>query len=101
MDTAKILVIGNHPEIMQIILRLINNKPEWNGTGAFTCDEAIAMLTEQPFQMVLMGAGIREEENNRLCKFVSTNMPNIPVVQHYGGGSGLLFAEIYEALAPK
>src|SRR5438309_1692573 len=98
MDTTEILVIGKHPQIMQTILHLINNKPEWNGTGAFTYDEAIALFKREVFRVVLIGAGLSAQENDDLCNFFSAHKPDVPVIQHYGGGSGLLFGEIYEAL---
>lgn len=98
-STVEILVVGKHPQIMQTILRLINNKPEWNGTGAFTYDEAMDAFTQQNFHLVLIGAGLTPVENDELCRFFNLSKPQIPVVQHYGGGSGLLFAEVFEALA--
>lgn len=98
METIHILVVGTHPEIMQTILRLINNKPEWQGTAAFSCDEAIQIFRDQPYNMVLIGAGLTTEENDKLCDFFKESNPNTPVVQHYGGGSGLLYAEVFEAL---
>ncbi|MEO6523982.1 MAG: hypothetical protein ABIN91_20025 [Mucilaginibacter sp.] len=101
MDTIQILVVGKHPEIMQTILRLINNKPEWNGVGASSCDEAISTFKEQPCNVILIGAGLTQAENDELCLFFNSHKPNIPVVQHYGGGSGLLYAEVFEALAGK
>lgn len=98
MDTIKILVIGKHPQIMQTILRLINARPEWNGVGAFTHAEAIAIFMGQPFHIVLIGAGLSPAENDELCRFFNSHKPNVPVVQHYGGGSGLLYGEILGAL---
>lgn len=100
METIQILVVGKHPQIMQTILRLINNKPEWNGIGVSTCSEAIA-AAQQPFNLVLIGAGLTNAENDELCIFFGSQEPNVPVVQHYGGGSGLLYAEIFEALNNK
>jgi hypothetical protein len=99
METTQILLVGKHPEIMQTILRLINNKPEWSGTGAFTCDEAMILFKDEIFDMVLIGAGLTQTENDELCLFFNSIKPNVPVVQHYGGGSGLLYAEVFEALA--
>jgi len=93
MQKLEILVVGKHPEIMKIILRLINNKPEWSGNAAFSVDEAVELSGKINFNVVLLGAGVDEEESNLL----KANF-KVPVVQHYGGGSGLLYAEIYQAL---
>jgi hypothetical protein len=93
MQKIEILALGKHPEIMRTILRLINNKPEWNGSAAFTVDEAIALSHKTAFNMVLLGAGFNEDESRQLHQYFS-----VPLVQHYGGGSGLLYAEVYQAL---
>ena len=90
MKEAKILIVGKHPEIMKTILRLINNKPDWTGIGAFTVAEA---LSQAGIDVVLLGAGLSIAETQQIQQNFS-----VPVVQHYGGGSGLLYAEIYQAL---
>ena len=98
MSTIQILVIGRHPEIMETILRLINNKPGWEGTAALTNEEAISAFQEKEFDIVLLGAGIPPAETEHLRQFFNTHKPNIPVIQHYGGGSGLLYAEVLQAV---
>jgi len=93
MKKIEILVVGKHPEIMKTILRLINNKPEFNATAAFSVTEVIDQANTITFNLVFLGAGLDENESNRVkAQF------DVPVVQHYGGGSGLLYAEIYQAL---
>jgi hypothetical protein len=95
---TQILVIGRHPEILQTVVRLVNNNPEWNATSAGTDDEAILAFSSQLFKLVLLGGGIEQESEDRLCAAFKALHPDIIIVQHYGGGSGLLTAEIYEAL---
>jgi Asp/Glu/hydantoin racemase len=90
MKEIKILIAGKHPDIMKVILRLINNKPNWNAIGAFTVEEA---LSHTEIDVVLLGAGLSKEESEQVKQHFS-----VPVVQHYGGGSGLLFAEIYQVI---
>lgn len=92
MKKIEILAVGKHPEIMKTILRLINGKPQWSGNLAFTVSEAIELTKTINFAIVLLGAGLSETETEQL-----QNHFTIPVVQHYGGGSGLLYAEIYQA----
>jgi hypothetical protein len=94
----EILVIGRHREILQTVLRLVNNNPEWNATGACTDDEAVAAFNAQCFKLILLGGGIEKESENKLCAVFKYQKPDIIIVQHYGGGSGLLSAEIYQAL---
>jgi DNA-binding NarL/FixJ family response regulator len=99
MSNVQILVIGRHPEIMKTITRLINNTPEWSCIGVLTNDEAITAFRKQIFDVILIGAGITTVETQHLYQLFNSEKPDIPVIQHYGGGSGLLFGEIYEALA--
>src|ERR1700709_905075 len=98
MSKVEILAVGRHAEILQTVVRLINNNPEWNATGAGTDDEAILAFSAQPYQLVLLGGGIEKESEDRLCTAFKALNPGIIIVQHYGGGSGLLAAEIYQAL---
>jgi len=93
MQQIAILVVGKHPEIMKTILRLINNKPEWSGSGAFTVEEAADLCNITRFDVVLLGAGLNDDETARVKRLFT-----IPVVEHFGGGSGLLYAEVYQAL---
>jgi hypothetical protein len=96
---AKILAIGRHPEILQTVVRLINNNPEWEGMGANTDDEAVLLFSTQSFKIVLLCGGIEPDSENRLRAAFNALNPDAIIVQHYGGGSGLLTAEIYQALA--
>ena len=98
MSTTPILVIGRHPEILKTVVRLVNNNTEWNATGCITDEEAIALFNTQEFTLVLLGGGIEEASEKALGDYFKSVKPNIKIVQHYGGGSGLLSAEIYEAL---
>ena len=94
MKAINILAVGTHPQIMATILRLLNNKPSWHATGASTLTEVLTLGKEQKFDVVLIGAGINENDTLKIKK----TYQDIPVVLHYGGGSGLLYAEIYQAL---
>jgi hypothetical protein len=48
--------------------------------------------------LVLIGGGVDEESERKLkAEFEKVNA-QIKIIRHYGGGSGLLFNEINEAL---
>ncbi|WP_090991929.1 hypothetical protein [Pedobacter insulae] len=83
---------------METIERLINKNGIWEATIAFTNDEALRELNSTNFKLVLLGAGIEKE--TQLIETLSQLYPALPVVTHYGGGSGLLYAEIYQVLMP-
>lgn len=99
MDKIEILVIGRNPEIVQTVVRLINNNPAWNASHALTDDDAIFLFESEPFNLVLLGGGIEPESDTLLRNAFTTRNPNITIIQHYGGGSGLLATEINMALA--
>ncbi len=99
MSKIEILIIGRHVEILQTVLRLVNNNPDWNATGAVTDEEALTVFNAQPFKLVLLGGGIEPESEEELSAAFREHNPDIIIVEHYGGGSGLLAAEIYQALA--
>lgn len=99
MNKINILYTGRHPEILETVVRLINKNENWNGFGAISNEEAINLFTTINFTIVLLGCGIPEDEENQLREVFSTINPQCNIVQHYGGGSGLLSNEIYAALA--
>ncbi len=99
MDKTQILVIGRNPEIVQTVVRLINNNPAWNATHALTDEEAIRHFETQSFNLVLFGGGIEPESDQYLREAFTSRRPEITIIQHYGGGSGLLATEINMALA--
>lgn len=93
-----ILFIGRHPQIMETTLRLIQTQSDWKATGTLTDKEAIEKFRGNNFDLVLIGGGVEEEAEMKLkVEFEKIN-PRIKIIRHYGGGSGLLFNEIQEAL---
>jgi len=98
MQFTKILVVGTNQPIMETIARLIDKDGKWLATIALTLNDALESCYAKDFSLVLIGGGISEAEENVIKLHLETMQLAIPVIQHYGGGSGLLFAEIYEAL---
>jgi hypothetical protein len=98
METIHILYIGRHLEILATVIRLINANDNWNGVGVMNDEEAKEIFLRKDFSLVLLGSGIQEESETDLCTFFKNKNPNISIVQHYGGGSGLLKSEIVLAL---
>lgn len=98
MKTLSILVIGRVPDILATVVRLINNTPEWSATGAETDETATSLFDTGTYGMVLFGGGIEPESEAFLRAHFSARNPNLPMIQHYGGGSGLLSNEILQAI---
>ncbi len=98
MTKTNILYVGRHLEITDIVVRLINANKDWIGVGVIDDNEALAIFQKKEFSIVLLGSGISFEEEVVLCSFFRNENPKIIIIQHYGGGSGLLRSEILSAL---
>lgn len=99
MKKINILVICNHEEILQTIFRLINNNEKWNAIGTNADEKAIELFHLHSFDLVLLGSGINEATENKMRKIFTHQNPDIKIIQHFGGGSGLLSNEIEAALS--
>ena len=99
MKKINILVIGRHPQIMETVLRLINSQPVWTAEGALTDEVAMVKFNAADFNLVLIGGGVEESSEEKLRKEFEKRKPQVKMIRHYGGGSGLLFNEIEEAIA--
>ena len=93
-----ILYIGRDPEITVVMNRLLNARPEWKGICVCTDEEAISVCATQEVDLVLLGNGIEHIEEEKLKANLLAFKPDIRIIQHYGGGSGLLYGEIMTAL---
>jgi DNA-binding NtrC family response regulator len=97
MKTA-ILVIGRHEEIMETLLRIIHKNEQWSAQAALTDEEAVELFDKFLFDIVLLSSGIEEDSEQKLRAHLKEKKPSIIIIQHYGGGSGLLSNEILQAL---
>ncbi|TBO40226.1 hypothetical protein [Pedobacter kyonggii] len=93
-----ILYIGRDTEITAVMNRLLNARPEWKGLCVCTDEEAISICKEQHIDLVLLGNGIDPESETELKNKLLAVRPSLKIIQHYGGGSGLLYGEIMSAL---
>ena len=100
MQTA-ILVTGRHEEILETLLRIIHKNDNWSAQAALTDEAAITLFETYPFDIVLLSSGIEEESERKLLAHFKRVNPAVIVIQHYGGGSGLLSNEILQALQEK
>jgi hypothetical protein len=99
MEQLNILVLGRHAQIMETVLRLINSQPEWKAEGALTDTDAKIKFNSSDFDLVLFGGGVEERSEKELSVVFKEKKPSVKIIRHYGGGSGLLFNEIEEAIA--
>ncbi|HEV3324911.1 MAG TPA: hypothetical protein VG052_04880 [Puia sp.] len=98
---VNILVIGKDPEILKVVLRLLNeHKPaNYHAIGSTDPDQCRALFADSDIDLVLITNGIDATLDASLREDFLTRRPGILILQHFGGGSGLLFGEIAQALA--
>ena len=89
-----ILAIGKNPDILDTVVRLIATHHGWHGKGSESVPDALAILNQNPISLVLLTNGLTEAEEQEISAYCTAALPPIPVLQHYGGGSGLLESEI-------
>ncbi|RAJ30221.1 hypothetical protein [Pedobacter cryoconitis] len=97
-NRTEILVVGTHEDILKTVLRLLNAETSWHAVGVLGCEEAIAKCKAHTYAIVLLGGGLTEPEEAKLKTEIKLIHPAIHIIPHYGGGSGLLYAEIHGAL---
>ena len=90
MEKVQILVIGRNEKILNTVERLINNNPKWLATACLTDEEAIDACDTRSFDLVLIGGGVDEASEANLRKAITERHPCTRIIQHFGGGSGLL-----------
>ncbi|WP_316736554.1 hypothetical protein [Pedobacter aquatilis] len=93
-----ILYIGRETEITTVMNRLLNARLEWKGLCVCTDEEAISIFEAQEVDLVLLGNGINADCEKALRERLNALKPEVKIIQHYGGGSGLLYGEIMTAL---
>lgn len=91
-----ILIACTNQPIAATIARLIEKMENWKATVALSINDAQEQCLNKTYDLVLIGAGISDDEEETLRH--SLKQVGTKIVKHYGGGSGLLYAEIYQAL---
>ena len=94
-----ILIVCADEAIRATILRLLHNHNQlWKAIGAESANKAKELGQQNNFDIVLVGSGLTEQEEKDLTDYFTSFNKQTRLIRHYGGGSGLLFGEIYQAL---
>lgn len=75
-----------------------NHADDWQSFTAPDLGTARQMLARHTINVVLLGAGTGEAEHVELQAVVEAAAKPTKFVYHYGGGSGLLYTEVAQAL---
>ena len=101
MKKLQILAYGKHPDILATVLRLINKNESWYGEGSIEEEEVIRLFEQGQYDLVLLGGGVPKASEDKIRALFTNLNPMVKIIQHYGGGSGLLKSEIETALRAK
>lgn len=95
MTILNFLVIGKNQEILETLKRIIENNEGWN--AEIKSDETICpdYIKENQVDIVLLSSGLDEKFENDIKVFCENLDKDVKVIEHYGGGSGLLKNEVY------
>lgn len=98
--TWRILVVGKDPEILKTVLRLLNDfrATRYEAIGAANAEEARQLFDTGDIDLALLTNGLDSSETQELRSWFNNRKPGVRVLQHYGGGSGLLFNELTYSL---
>ncbi|WP_326984479.1 hypothetical protein VUJ46_08085 [Chryseobacterium sp. MYb264] len=95
MKTLNFLVIGKNQEIVETLKRIIENNDGWK--AEIKSDETVCYdyIKDNQVDIVLLSSGLNEEFENNMKTFCENLEKDVKVIDHYGGGSGLLKNEVY------
>ena len=99
MKHLNFLVIGKNEPILEVLIRLLNANDDWTAEGFMDENEALSVPNFSKYDILLLSCGIEETAEQIIRDKATELKPSIIIIQHYGGGSGLLKNEILSALA--
>jgi hypothetical protein len=98
MKKLEFLILGKNKPILEILLRLVNADEDWHAVGFSDEAKAKDYFKQNVLDIVLLSSGIEAVSEKEIQEFFKAEQPDIEIIEHYGGGSGLLKCEIMEAL---
>jgi hypothetical protein len=98
MKKLEFLILGKNEPILEIVVRLVNANEDWHAVGFSDEETAKDYFKQNVLDIVLLSSGIDAESEKNIQTFFKAEQPEIEIIEHYGGGSGLLKCEILEAL---
>lgn len=98
MKTLEFLLLGKNEEILAILLRLVNADENWNAIAFNNEKEAQEYFLKHKIDIVLLSSGIENHIEKEFTSYCLKKQPEVEVIEHFGGGSGLLKSEILHRL---
>jgi hypothetical protein len=98
MKILEFLILGKNEAILPILLRLVNATENWNGISFDDEKKAQEYFLNNKIDIVLLSSGIEDHIEKEFASFCVKHQPEVEVIEHFGGGSGLLKSEILHRL---
>ncbi|KFF19163.1 hypothetical protein [Chryseobacterium sp. JM1] len=95
MKTLQFLVIGKNQEILETLKRIIENNEGWKAEIQNDETASYDYIRENQVDIVLLSSGLEEQFEKDIKIFCENLDKETKVIDHYGGGSGLLKNEVY------
>ncbi|WP_066439685.1 hypothetical protein [Chryseobacterium sp. CCH4-E10] len=95
MNALNFLVIGKNQEILDTLKRIIENNEGWKATILSDETKCYDLIKNIDVDLVLLSSGLEEQFEKDIKTFCENLDKNVKVIDHYGGGSGLLKNEVY------
>lgn len=95
MKTLNFLVIGKNHEILDTLKRIIENNEGWIAEIQSDENFCYEYIKDNQVDIVLLSSGLDEQFEKDIKVFCENLDKEVKVIDHYGGGSGLLKNEVY------
>lgn len=95
MNNLHFLVIGKNQEILDTLKRVIENNEGWTAQIITDEDACHEYIRSKSVDIVLLSSGLEEKFEKEIKEFCENLDKEVKVIDHYGGGSGLLKNEVY------
>lgn len=96
MKEMQFLVIGKNEEILQTLKRLIESNSGWFATISTDEADGYEYVDKHDFDIILLSAGLEQTFEKNVKAYVKKVGKSTKIIEHYGGGSGLLKNEVYQ-----
>ncbi|WP_366512801.1 pirin family protein [uncultured Chryseobacterium sp.] len=101
MKKLNFLVIGKNQEILDTLKRVIEKNEGWNANILIDEEQSRDFITTHEVDIVLLSSGLEDRFEKDIKAFCKNLDKKVNVIEHYGGGSGLLRSEVEELYAER
>ncbi|GEN75383.1 pirin family protein [Chryseobacterium hagamense] len=99
MKKLNFVVIGKNQEILDTLKRIIEKNEGWSAEIFSDESQSRDFITRHEADIVLLSSGLEDRFEKEIKTFCENLDPKVNVIEHYGGGSGLLRSEVEELFA--